>query len=356
MNANPIPVAPAKMSTRFVNHLIDVIVIRIILTAIGFTVGFVLAALGVVDPEFWDDPPAGVILADIVLSLTVFYLYYFLGETCCQKTLGKLVTRTIVLMEDGQRPTPRAVAIRTLSRLCPFEPLSFLGSYPGKWHDSWSGTCVVQLNPGTLGTQMQSGSHIDLDENVGAPYRRPNIAPQPVLAQPIQPTQPLQPSTATPSVVANPQNPYYNPRPRQPWLRKSDINIAICVAICFLVVIVISVISFPSQDPPATCTQPRVETSDQSESSPERLADWMDRIGYQKQATDSLRKIDRVLERGPGRIQSVHEISANTYSVRINARRYLEGDIVNGYTIHDIHPDQVEFHKDGRVFVSAPRR
>ena len=59
------------------------------------------------------------------------------------RTFGKYFTKTIVVKHDGSRPNMKSIMIRTLSRLIPFEPFSFLTADRG-WHDTLSVTYVVK--------------------------------------------------------------------------------------------------------------------------------------------------------------------------------------------------------------------
>jgi hypothetical protein len=49
----------------------------------------------------------------------------------------------MVVKHDGSRPNMKSIIIRTLSRLIPFEPFSFLTAERG-WHDTLSVTYVVK--------------------------------------------------------------------------------------------------------------------------------------------------------------------------------------------------------------------
>ncbi len=75
--------------------------------------------------------------------LVFFVVHYLLGETVFQQTLGKMITRTYVASKDGNPPGFGAVALRTVIRFIPFEPLSIVGRR--MWHDSWSDTTVARL-------------------------------------------------------------------------------------------------------------------------------------------------------------------------------------------------------------------
>ena len=66
-------------------------------------------------------------------------------ETITGRTLGKYITNTKVLTEDGQKPEADKILYRTLSRMIPFEAFSFLGDEGRGWHDSLAKTVVVDV-------------------------------------------------------------------------------------------------------------------------------------------------------------------------------------------------------------------
>jgi uncharacterized RDD family membrane protein YckC len=87
-------------------------------------------------------------LFDVAIPLTYFaalMFYYGVPEHLWGKSFGKLITRTFVMSTDGGRPSGAQIFRRTLCRFIPFEPFSILfgGEYPVGWHDSLSGTRVV---------------------------------------------------------------------------------------------------------------------------------------------------------------------------------------------------------------------
>lgn len=80
-------------------------------------------------------------------ALATYVAYYLLMEGLFGFTIGKLVTGTRVVDEQGGRPTWRQVLIRTAMRFVPFEPLSAFGekgSEPRPWHDTVAKTRVVR--------------------------------------------------------------------------------------------------------------------------------------------------------------------------------------------------------------------
>jgi hypothetical protein len=57
--------------------------------------------------------------------------------------LGKLITGTRAIREDGVELNFKDAFLRSLSRLVPFEPFS-IWSGNGIWHDSWTKTMVIK--------------------------------------------------------------------------------------------------------------------------------------------------------------------------------------------------------------------
>lgn len=122
----------ATQGLRLANFFIDQIIIRVL----GFALGVMIV---VVSPNH-DIGQIEALLIGICLALA-----YFVGmEAACGRTVGKLLTGTKVVDQNGRPPTFNQVVIRSLSRLIPFEPFSFLGKNTYGWHDSFSKTYVVK--------------------------------------------------------------------------------------------------------------------------------------------------------------------------------------------------------------------
>lgn len=96
--------------------------------------------------DFWSYIPTRN-TAIVVIILLYFYrllayvFYYFLFEEWLQATPGKLLTKTVVINEYGQKPTRKELVKRSFARLVPFEAFSCLSGRG--WHDRWSNTWVV---------------------------------------------------------------------------------------------------------------------------------------------------------------------------------------------------------------------
>ncbi|MDI3319084.1 RDD family protein [Pinibacter soli] len=78
----------------------------------------------------------------IIMELLLIFIYYFVMEAAFKVTIGKIVSRTIVVDERGQKAGSWDVMKRALSRFIPFDALSFLFRNRG-WHDELSGTYVI---------------------------------------------------------------------------------------------------------------------------------------------------------------------------------------------------------------------
>lgn len=70
-------------------------------------------------------------------------IYYFYSEALFGRTLGKAFTNTVVVRTGN---TSYTVLVRTLSRLIPFEPFSFLSRGAQGWHDRISGMYLYKLD------------------------------------------------------------------------------------------------------------------------------------------------------------------------------------------------------------------
>lgn len=88
----------------------------------------------------------------------VRFIYYGLSEFFSSRTLAKYFTKTIVVMEDGSKPTIMAILARTILRIVPFEALTFLRGRALDLHDENSNTFVVMKSK----FENQLKEHLDL--------------------------------------------------------------------------------------------------------------------------------------------------------------------------------------------------
>lgn len=136
----------ATIGQRFVNFLIDNLLMRFGLSYLTGTAVGVL--LGILFPEYMNRIIYSQTSMDLLLlSYAVGVVNYLFYYTICEKafrgyTLGKLVSGTRAIREDGGELTFKDAILRTLSRMVPFEVLS--GFAPRPWHDSWTKTIVIK--------------------------------------------------------------------------------------------------------------------------------------------------------------------------------------------------------------------
>jgi uncharacterized RDD family membrane protein YckC len=137
-------VDPVSPSIRFANFIID----RIILIAFLFGGMFVWATIAVSRGEniktyllFQENGLATVL--QLLLGYVCTLVYYTVSETAMKgRTIGKLVTGTIAITQNGTAFTVKHAFMRSLCRIIPFEPFSGFGYMP--WHDSMTKTSVVK--------------------------------------------------------------------------------------------------------------------------------------------------------------------------------------------------------------------
>jgi uncharacterized RDD family membrane protein YckC len=80
---------------------------------------------------------------DRILSALAYGIFMFFIEWITKgRSLGKYITGTEVLMEDGTKPTVGMYFKRNICRIVPFDAFSYFGFGRG-WHDQWSDTYVV---------------------------------------------------------------------------------------------------------------------------------------------------------------------------------------------------------------------
>lgn len=131
----------ASKGKRFLNYVIDRVTIYAGIIGLAYIIG-TLEGLGYVDGfSLWLEEMSG--LTDMALTALLSVLYYAGMEMLWGRTLGKIITGTKVISTAGTKPGFLAILGRSLARYVPFEPFSMLGS--AAWHDSWSGTQVIDL-------------------------------------------------------------------------------------------------------------------------------------------------------------------------------------------------------------------
>jgi len=138
------PELKATKWTRFVNYLIDLVLVYIFILIIAVIVALVATVAGADEVVIWMED-IGDLEANLIL-LVIYLLYYGIFEAISGRSFGKLITGSRVVMADnGAKPDASTILKRSLCRLIPFEQFSFLGEFSLGWHDAISGTTVVDV-------------------------------------------------------------------------------------------------------------------------------------------------------------------------------------------------------------------
>jgi uncharacterized RDD family membrane protein YckC len=125
----------ADKGVRFTNFLID-------MAAIGFITLVVILVVSLISGGIC--PEVG-----LLLWQCIYLLYYFVLEAIFQQTLGKMVTRTVVVHKSGRKPSLTNIFFRSIFRVPAINALSFaFGSHIGM-HDLFSNTRLVSSRSGT---------------------------------------------------------------------------------------------------------------------------------------------------------------------------------------------------------------
>lgn len=123
-------IEPIDTGTRFINFLIDQIILYFFKSAI-------MLALFV-------DSDSKIFVYVVGFIGTVTY-YTILEGATNGKSIGKYLTGTRAIRNDGYDVTFHEAFSRSLSRIVPFEPFSFLFSNDNRgWHDNWTDTSVIR--------------------------------------------------------------------------------------------------------------------------------------------------------------------------------------------------------------------
>jgi len=147
-------VVQASHGRRFVNFLVDFIVLNIV-AYILYEVLNLLAP----DVYLWLNSTKGSgyfasFLTNILLFGTIMAWIEILTKG---RSLGKLITNTKAVREDGNPITMGDAFARGFARLVPFEAFSALGSPCYPWHDRWTKTYVIDLKESILKQEQAPG-------------------------------------------------------------------------------------------------------------------------------------------------------------------------------------------------------
>ena len=137
----------ASQGKRFLNLIIDNIILQVLSGVVGFVFGIAfavthMAAGGTLTQQHQNQLQVMGYIIGILVSLA----YFIFTEAVFQRTLAKLITGTLVVTPEGGKPTFGQIVGRSFARYIPFEAFSFFGGKrPVGWHDKLSGTRVIDL-------------------------------------------------------------------------------------------------------------------------------------------------------------------------------------------------------------------
>lgn len=132
----------ATKQQRFANYIIDLIVQYVLVFAISAIVAIICAYFEVYGLITWLENAGR--LEEYLIGAVMVLIYFSVFEMIFSKSIGKFITKTILVDENGNKVRPETVLKRTFCRLIPFEHFSFLGASGRGWHDTISDTYVVK--------------------------------------------------------------------------------------------------------------------------------------------------------------------------------------------------------------------
>lgn len=144
----------ASRGHRFLNYIIDIVIIYVIIIVLTFILAIVASVFGNTEILLWLQNISD--LEGYLIFFLIMIPYFTLMETFFSRTVAKYITQTMVVLEDGSKPKSDTILKRTFSRIIPFDGLSFLGSPCRGWHDSISDTYVVKKNAFNLKKELFS--------------------------------------------------------------------------------------------------------------------------------------------------------------------------------------------------------
>lgn len=126
---------------RFANYCIDMLVFY----ALAFGISMVLVLIESPVVEYIASENSGTALLMRLVYALLFALYIGGAEAMFNgKSVGKMITGTRVIHEDGSAISASTALKRGFARIVPFEVFSAFSSPCCPWHDAWTDTAVVK--------------------------------------------------------------------------------------------------------------------------------------------------------------------------------------------------------------------
>lgn len=132
----------AGSGKRLANYIIDLISFYVFMYFFSYVIVEISIDLAIM---IYGEGDGGFNLMGRLIVLLFYGAYMGLIEAMFKgRSLGKLITGTIAVNEDGSRISALTAFLRGLSRAVPFNAFSALGSPCYPWHDKWNKTYVVE--------------------------------------------------------------------------------------------------------------------------------------------------------------------------------------------------------------------
>lgn len=137
----------ANSGRRFFNYVIDRVCIYLVWRYLLFKVNvWILTQF-----YYYTESRTALYIMGYLMYVLFFVLVESTLETLCHgKTIGKWITGTRVVNQDGTPVDGKTAFLRGLFRLVPFDAFSALGSPAFPWHDRWTKTYVIDERESSL--------------------------------------------------------------------------------------------------------------------------------------------------------------------------------------------------------------
>jgi uncharacterized RDD family membrane protein YckC len=149
----------ANKGLRFGNYLIDSLTVMALTMLLTMVVVLLLDVAGIDSEPMMTTFDGMNRLEEHLFGLMITIPYYIIMETMTARTIGKYLTGTIVVDNEGNKPSMETLIKRSFCRAIPFNALSFLGEKSRGWHDSISETYVVNKKE----LEIEKQNYFDLD-------------------------------------------------------------------------------------------------------------------------------------------------------------------------------------------------
>ncbi|RYY41144.1 MAG: RDD family protein [Chitinophagaceae bacterium] len=135
--------APVLVQANAGKRLLNLIIDRVAFYAFLYVIGLIWGLVSPGTIGVLEDIAANRIV-DMLLTMLLFAIYMGAQEAMFKgKSLGKFITGTRAVYNDGGTINTSTAFTRGISRIVPLEPFSALGTPTYPWHDKWTDTIVI---------------------------------------------------------------------------------------------------------------------------------------------------------------------------------------------------------------------